>query len=150
MIQDNDAMQADIHRIVEWCETSSMDLSPKKYKVMHLGKHIYPKDHFIADRKLNTTKCEMGYGFKSLRIGTWHEQIFSAASKANRVLMKSTFICWSDDIARIICPKFVRSHQEFNSNILESFQHRAALNRESYRPPSMTDLRSRREREDAR
>jgi hypothetical protein len=36
--RDDDGMQSDIYRIVKCCETWSMELSPKKCKVMHLGK----------------------------------------------------------------------------------------------------------------
>ena len=42
-------MQTDIDKIVEWCKTWSMELSPEKYKIMHLGKQSSPKDNFIAE-----------------------------------------------------------------------------------------------------
>ena len=126
-------MQADINRIVEWCDTLSMELSPEKCKIIHLGKQNNSKKYFTADRKLGTTECERDLGVLVSSDGTYHEQLCSAASKANRVigLMKSTFSCWSDDIARIINPTFVRPHLEFappvwnphlkyDSNTLES------------------------------
>ena len=99
--------------------------------------------------------------------GTWHEQVNSSASKANWVLglMKNTFSSWSDKIARIIYPTFVRPHLEFASSVwnphleydsktLESVQRRAALTNESHHLPNeksierlcLTDLKTRRER----
>jgi hypothetical protein len=167
--RDNDDMQADINRIIEWCETWSMELSPEKCKIMHLGNQKDPKDYLIAGRKLGTTDCERDLGVLVSSDGTWHEQVCSAASKANRVLglMKSTFSCWSDDIARIIYPTFIRPHLEFassvwnphlkyDSNTLESVQRRATLTRESYHLPykerlerlGLTNLSFRRERGD--
>ncbi len=101
--------------------------------------------------------------------GTWHEQVNSAASKANRVLglMKNTFSSWSDEIARIIYPTFVRPHLEFASSIwnphleydsktLESVQRRATLTKESHhlsyenrlKKLGLTDLKTRRVRGD--
>ncbi len=79
--------------------------------------------------------------------------------------MKNTFGSWSDKIARIINPTFVRSHQEFGSSVwnphleydsktLESVQRRATLTKESHRLPyekrleGLTDLKTIRERED--
>ena len=51
-------MQADIYRIIELCQTWSMELSSEKRKIMHLGNQNDLKDYFIADRKLGTTDCE--------------------------------------------------------------------------------------------
>ena len=44
-------MQSDIKKIVEWCGTCSMELSPEKCKAMHLGKQSSPD--FIAGNKLS-------------------------------------------------------------------------------------------------
>jgi hypothetical protein len=62
-------MQTDIDKIVGWCKTWSMELSPEKCKVMHLGKQSNPKDYFIAEKNSE---------------GTWHDQVNSASSKENR------------------------------------------------------------------
>ena len=43
-------MQANIDKIVEWCKTWSMVLSPEKCKVMHFGKQSSPEDYFIAEK----------------------------------------------------------------------------------------------------
>ena len=69
-----------------------------------------PEDYFIAGKKLSVTECERDLGVLVSSDGTWHEQVNSAASKANRVLglMKNTFSSWSDKIARIIYTTFVR------------------------------------------
>ena len=141
-------MQADINRIIEKCETWSMKLSPEKCKKMQLGNQNDPRDYFIANRKLGTTDCEMGLRVLVSSDGTWHKQVCSAASKANRVLglMKSIFSCWFDDIARIIYPTFIRPHLERtssvwnpnlknDSNSLKSVQRRATLTREYYHLP---------------
>ena len=82
-----------------------------------------------------------------------HEQVCCAASKANRVLglMKSTFSYWSDDIARIIYPTFIRQNLEFassvwnsdlkyDSNKLKSVQRRGTLTTESYHLPYQEEL----------
>ena len=47
---------------LEWCKTWSMELSPKKCKVMHLVKQSSPKDYFIAEKKLRVTECERDLG----------------------------------------------------------------------------------------
>ena len=50
-------MQSDINKIVKWCKTSSMELSPEKCKIMHLGKQTNPEDYFIAEKKIGVTEC---------------------------------------------------------------------------------------------
>ena len=47
---------------MEWCETWSMELSPGKCQIIHLGNQNDPKDYFVADRKLGTTDCERDLG----------------------------------------------------------------------------------------
>ena len=96
--RDYDDMQSDINKIVKWCETWFMELSPEKCKVMHLGKHSNPEDYFIAGKNKVVTECVSDLGVRVSSDGTWHEQINSAASKANRVLglMKNTFSSCSD------------------------------------------------------
>ena len=59
-----------------------MELSPEKCKIMHLGNQKDPKEYFIADRKLGTD-CERDLRVLVSSDGTWHEQVCSAASKAN-------------------------------------------------------------------
>ena len=51
---------------------------------MHLGKLTNPDDYFIAGKKIGVTERVLGVLVSSN--GTWHEQINSAASKANRVV----------------------------------------------------------------
>ena len=82
-------------------------------------------------------------------------------------LIKNTFSSWSNEIARIIYPRFVRPrlefassvwnpHLEYDSKTLESVQRRATLTKESHHLPSekrmerqgLTDLKTRRERGD--
>ena len=36
--RDDDDMQSNINKIVKWCKTWSMELTPEKCKGMHLGK----------------------------------------------------------------------------------------------------------------
>ena len=83
---------------------------------MHLGKQTNPEDDFIAGKKIGVTECEKDLGVIVSSDDTWHKQVNSAASKANRVLelMKNTFSSCSDDIARIVYPKFVRLHLEYH------------------------------------
>ena len=167
--RDNDDMQTDIDKIVGWCKTWSMELSPEKCKVMHLGKQSNPKDYFIAEKKLGVTECERDLGVLVSSDGTWHEQVSSSASKANRILglMKNTFSSWTDEIAQIVYPTFIRPHLEFASSVwnphleydsktLESVQRSATLTKESQHLPyeerlkrlGLTDLKTRRERGD--
>ena len=51
---------------------------------MHFENQKDPKDYIIAGRKLGTTDCERDLGILVSSDGTWHELIYSAASKANR------------------------------------------------------------------
>ena len=123
----------------------------------------------MQEKKIGVTECERDLGVLVSSDGTWHEQVNSAASKANRVLglMKNTFSSWSDEIAKIIYPTFVRPHLEFASSVwnphleydsktLESVQRIATLTRESHHLPyekrlerlGLTDLKTRRERGD--
>ena len=50
-------MQSNINRIVKWCEIWSMELSPEKCKIMHLGNQLNPEDYFIAGKKVGVTEC---------------------------------------------------------------------------------------------
>ena len=100
--------------------TWSMELSFEKCKiVMDLRNQNNKKGYLIADRKLSKTACERGLWALVSLDGKWHEQVCSTESKANRVLgiMKSTFSCWSDDIARKIYPTFIMQDLEFASLI---------------------------------
>ena len=121
-----------------------MELSPEKCKVMHLGKQSNPKDYFIAEKKQGVTECERDLGVLVSSDGMWHEQVSSLASKENMILglMKNIFSSWTDEIAQIIYPTFIRSHLEFASSVwnphleydaktLESVQLRATLTKES-------------------
>ena len=71
---------------------------------------------------MGITECERDLGLVSFD-GTWHEQVNSTASKANRVLgfMKILFSSWSDEKARIIYPTFVRPHLEFASTVCNPY-----------------------------
>ena len=95
-----------------------MKLSPEKCKIMHLGKQTNPADYSIEVKKIGVTECERDLGVLVSSYGTWHEQVNSVASKANRVLglMKNTFSLWSDEKARIIYPTFVRPSLGFASS----------------------------------
>ena len=81
--------------------------------------------------------------------------------------MKNTFSSWTDEIAQIVYPTFIRPHLEFASSVwnphleydsktLESVQRRATLTKESQHLPyeerlkrlGLTDLKTRRERGD--
>ena len=53
---------------------------------MHLGKQSNPEDNFIAGKNKGVKECERDLGVLVSSDGTWHEQVNSAASKANRVL----------------------------------------------------------------
>ena len=77
--RENDDMQSEINKIVKWCETWSMELSPEKCKVMHLGKQTNPNDYFIARKKQGITDCERDFGVLVSSDGTWHEQTNSSA-----------------------------------------------------------------------
>ena len=70
--------------------------SPEKCKVMHLGKQKNPEDYLIARKKIGLTVCERDLGVLISSDGTWHEQVSSAASKANQVLglTKNTLSSW--------------------------------------------------------
>ena len=52
---------------------------------MHLGKNSIPKFYIIAEKKLGVTECERDLGVLVTSEGSWHEQVNSAASEANRV-----------------------------------------------------------------
>ena len=50
-------------KIVEWCGTWSMKLSPEKCKAMHFRKQSSLEDYLITENKKVVTECE-----KDLRI----------------------------------------------------------------------------------
>ena len=60
--RDDKDKQYVINRIVKWCETWSMEISPEKCKIMHLGKQTNPEDYFIAGKKIDVTECEIYVG----------------------------------------------------------------------------------------
>ena len=94
-----------------------MELSPEKFKVMHLGK-FKSRGFFHCRKKGRCNRMRKRSGCSRLVEGTWHKQVNSAASKAKRVqgLMKNIFSSWSDKIAKNIYPTFVRPHLEFASS----------------------------------
>ena len=53
---------------------------------MHEGKQGNPEDYLIAGKNLDVTECERDLGVLVSSDSTCHEQVNSAASKANRVL----------------------------------------------------------------
>ena len=60
--RDDDGMQSYINRVVKRCEAWSMEVSPKKCKVMNLGKQSNPEDYFTAELKIGVTECERDLG----------------------------------------------------------------------------------------
>ena len=135
-------LQKDICAISSWCCLWSMKLNAAKCKIMHIGNNNENRTYSIDDGKkittLATTEMEKDLGVLVCSNGRWSEQAISAASKANRVLgmMRNTFRYWSDEVAQIVYPTFVRPHLEFASSvwnprrkkdiaILEKVQHRA-------------------------
>ena len=99
-------MQSDINKIVEWCETWPIVLSPEKCKCMHLWKQSNLEDYFKAGKKLSVTESERDFGVFVSKDGIWHEQLNSVESKTNRVL----------GLARIIYSTFIRLYLEFASS----------------------------------
>ena len=55
--RDDDDMQSDINKIVKWCETWSMKLSPEKYKSMHFGKQTNSQNYLIVGKKIGVKEC---------------------------------------------------------------------------------------------
>ena len=85
---------------------------------MHLRKQTTPEDYNIAGKKISYTEFERDLSVLVSSDVTWHEQVNSVASKANRVLgLMNTFSSWSDKIAQVIYPTFVRPHLEFSSSV---------------------------------
>ena len=72
--RDDDDMQSDINKIVNWGETCAIDSSPEKYKVMHIRKQSNSVDYFIAG-KLSVTAYETDLDVLVSADGTWHEQV---------------------------------------------------------------------------
>ena len=87
-------MKFDINRIVKWCETWSMGLSPANCKVIYLGKQLNPEEYFIAEKNIIVTECQRDFSvLVSSDDGTWYEQVKYTSSKTNRILglSKNTF-----------------------------------------------------------
>ena len=170
---DENKLQADIDHIAEWCSVWSMELSPPKCKVMSIGRHGQIPIYFVEGSsgrvQLGTSELERDLGVMVSSDCRWRNQVNAAASKANRVLgmMRNTFRFWTDDIARMIYPTFIRPHLEFASSvwnpssksdiqILENVQHRATRTVESRHLAyearlgrlNLSTLRDRRERGD--
>lgn len=146
--QDGINMQRDVNSISKWCRKWSMELNAVKCKIMHTGKTNENRTYSINDGHNNTilenTEIERDLGILVCANGRWSEQATAAASKANRILgmIKRSFKYWSDDVAKVIYPTFVRPHLEFASavwnpnrradtKVLERVQHRATKTYES-------------------
>ena len=112
-------------------------------------------------KNIGVTECERDLGVLVSSDSTWHEQFNPAVPKAKRVLwlMKNTISSWSDEIAPIIYPTFVRPQLEFTSSVwnphleynwkkLESVQRRitATAFRRKTRMTRFDRLEARRER----
>ena len=74
---------------------------------------------FHCRKNTGFMQCERILGVLVSSDGTCHEHVNCIASKANWVqgLMKNTFSSWSDEIARIVYPTFVRPNLEFPSSV---------------------------------
>ena len=68
--RDDDDMQYDKNRTVKWCETWSMESSPEKLKIIHLGKQTNQEDYFIAVKK--NRRSRMWKWFGCFRLVWWH------------------------------------------------------------------------------
>ena len=77
---DSDEAQDDINKIINWCKIWSMELSPEKCKVMHMGSQLNPKSYFVAEKRVDITKCEKNLGVIISAEGRLYEQVCAAAS----------------------------------------------------------------------
>ena len=67
-------MQSDIKKLIKWCKTWSMELSPEKCKVMQLGNQKTQKIISLQKKKKGVTECERDLSVLVSSDGTWHEQ----------------------------------------------------------------------------
>ena len=94
----------------------------KNVSVMHVKGNNQTQRIISLQEKVAVAECERNLNFLVSSDGTWYEQVNSAASKANRVLglTMNKISSWSNEIAGIIYPTFVRLHLEFASSTSNS------------------------------
>ena len=81
-------MECNINRIFKWLETWSLELSPKKCKIMHLGKLSNPDDYLIAGGK----RCFIMFSSCLIARGTNKSTLLHPKQSW---LMENTFSSWS-------------------------------------------------------
>ncbi len=120
-LDDAARLQADIDRIVGWCDQWLMKLNVGKCKVMHIG-HKNPKVmYFMKDvssgqpHALEKTDLERDLGVYIASDLKSHGQVNQVVSKANSMLgmLKRTFTYRGADMWKRLYTTYVRPHLEF-------------------------------------
>jgi Reverse transcriptase (RNA-dependent DNA polymerase) len=119
---DAERLQADINRIVEWCDTWLMRLNFDKCKVMHIGNGNPRAEYYMTDslnggarHTLATTELERDLGVYVSSDLKSHGQVNQAVNKANSMLglLKRTFASRDVGIWTRLYTTYVRPHLEF-------------------------------------
>ena len=112
-------LQADLDRIMKWCETWLMELNAEKCKVMHFGiRNPRHKYHVVKGGEkytLVTTTVERDLGVLLSSDMRWTAQSEETAVKASRMLglLKNTFRTRTERVWKSLCSTYVQPLLEF-------------------------------------
>ena len=126
----NNYLQADIDKIVKWCNTWKMKLNISKCKVMHMGSKNKNRPYFMTDIdtqqsiQLQTTTIERDLGVLISADGSFSQQVDHAITCGYRALgrIKNTFSYLNKETLKILYPIYIRPHLEFASEEGEFFR----------------------------
>jgi hypothetical protein len=120
-VEDAAKLQADIDRIVDWCDLWMMKLNIKKCKVMHVGFNNPRVLYYMRDISsgqsvaLETTELEKDLGVYVSSDLKCRDQVNQAVNKANSMLgiLKRTFTHRGVELWKRLYTTYIRSHLEF-------------------------------------
>jgi hypothetical protein len=121
VVEDAARLQADIDRIVEWCDRWLMKLNVGKCKVMHIGfknpRSMYYMKDIVSGQvhALEKTDLERDLGVYISSDLKSHGQVNQAVSKANSMLgaLKRTFTSRGVEMWKRLYTTYIRPHLEF-------------------------------------
>ena len=136
-MEDRDALQRDLDRMMEWAKVWQMEFNVDKCKVMHLGRDNIKYKYIMDGKELTTTDLEKDLGINLTKNLKTSYQCLQAYNKASQMLglLGRTIKSRNPDILIKIYKGIVRPHLEFCSpvwaphyrkdkELLEKVQHR--------------------------
>ena len=123
-VNNQNVLQADINRLVEWTEVWDLHFNNDKCKVMHLGRNNVNNRYFMTDgnginKDISTCTQEKDLGVIFDQHLSFETHIQTAINKANKVLgiIKRTFTHMDSDTFLRLYKTMVRPHLEYGNAV---------------------------------